>query len=74
MSRRGRPPRDLPPEIGTMPDDCAAYLLAERGESPTTRQGVAYLRRRAGIPAFGTDYDAEVEAAIESWPLEMPPG
>jgi len=70
MSKGGRPRRtDIPPEIGTMPDDCAAIVLAERGETPATKSGVKYLRDRNGIPPFDPLYRElwEARKASEGW-------
>jgi hypothetical protein len=77
MSKTGRPVRDLPPEIGAMPDDCAAIVLAERGETPTTKQGVAYLRNSRGIPPFDAVRRAiweERRGSVEWTPMPVDEG
>lgn len=51
-SKGGRPPREIPPEVGQYSDADAAYLLSARGETPTTPEGVRYLRRTRGIPPY----------------------
>jgi len=62
-NKGGRPSREVPPEVGAYSDADAAYLIAQRGGTPTTPEGVRYLRRTRGIPAWGQGV---------SFPLRVP--
>ena len=59
MSRPpGRPPRQLPPHIGLLPDDAVAYLAEQRGEA-LTANAVRKLRDNRGIPPASEPYRSQ---------------